>query len=602
MNIRALVFFFAMFFSVVLYAQQLVPLQGNAALEFLQAQKRMAYALTDTLEIPLQDDFSKGSVFPDTSLWCDSLAFVNSDYPVDPPTIGVVTLDGVNRGGRPYDNSNPNTYGVADYLTSRPINLAYAPQDSVYLSFFYQAEGLGNFPDPPDSLVLELLNATSGAWSHVWSVQGMRMAPFKQVMVAIKDTAYLKKGFRFRFKNYATLSGNVDHWNIDYVRLGKGRTKKDTILFQEVAFIDHPRSFLKNYESMPWSHYLADPSPQMRDSISFRLRNNDIAIKNISYAYEVKDGQGTSVFTHPFASYTDMPSYGIFTKKTDVQPSVFSYADPDSATFTIKHWITPDQGYNDTVVFRQNFHNYYAYDDGTAEAGYGVNSYNSTTAMRFFIGKEDTVRGVHMYFNRIYNNVGGRKFRLVIWKELSPEQILYTGPEVNPKYIDSLNGFYNYAIDTPLVVSGTIYVGWRQLTGEILNVGFDRNIDHMNDMYYNITGNPGNWQPMQFTGSLMVRPVFGKKVAEGPVGITEVSLNDSSMDVFPNPSSGPVRMLVCGYVPASVLVFGTQGSVMEFLPDSDGLFHTDALAPGFYVAAAKDRNGSIHRKKIIISR
>ena len=52
------------------------------------------------------------------------------------------------------------------------------------------------------------------------------------------DPHFLKKGFQFRFINYASLSpdlsdpsmvGNCDIWNIDYVLLDKNRNGADTI-------------------------------------------------------------------------------------------------------------------------------------------------------------------------------------------------------------------------------------------------------------------------------------------------------------------------------------------------------------------------------------
>ena len=43
-----------------------------------------------------------------------------------------------------------NAYGIADHLTSVPIDLEYLPSDSIYLSFYYQNIGLSG-----DDLVQE---------------------------------------------------------------------------------------------------------------------------------------------------------------------------------------------------------------------------------------------------------------------------------------------------------------------------------------------------------------------------------------------------------------------------------------------------------------
>ena len=55
------------------------------------------------------------------------------------------------------------------------------------------------------------------------------LQPFRQVMIPITDERFLTSGFRFRFRNRASLSrnndypdmrSNVDYWHVDYVRLG----------------------------------------------------------------------------------------------------------------------------------------------------------------------------------------------------------------------------------------------------------------------------------------------------------------------------------------------------------------------------------------------
>lgn len=61
---------------------------------------------------------------------------------------------------------------------------------------------------------------------------------FKQVFILVPYSfvlKYLYNGFQFRFKNYASLTGNNDHWHIDYVRLDKNRSVTDTSI-SDIAF------------------------------------------------------------------------------------------------------------------------------------------------------------------------------------------------------------------------------------------------------------------------------------------------------------------------------------------------------------------------------
>ena len=165
-------------------------------------------------------------------LWEDDDAFVNGTYPVDPPTIGVATLEGLGRDGYPY-NFSPTANGIADHLTSVPINMGgFASADSVYLSFFYQPQGLSgdNIVQTSDSLRLEFYDVLNDEWKQRWSVGYTALQPFQQVMIPIIELEYLQNDFQFRFSNFGSLAGALDHWHIDYVRLAEQRTFDDTIL------------------------------------------------------------------------------------------------------------------------------------------------------------------------------------------------------------------------------------------------------------------------------------------------------------------------------------------------------------------------------------
>ena len=57
------------------------------------------------------------------------------------------------------------------------------------------------------------------------------------------------------------------------------------------------------------------------------------------------------------------------------------------------------------MVYYQTFKNYFAFDDGTAEAGYGINGLGSRNAMfayRFRSFIEDTLRAINICFNDSY--------------------------------------------------------------------------------------------------------------------------------------------------------------------------------------------------------
>ncbi|MBT8196544.1 MAG: hypothetical protein KJO64_08945, partial [Bacteroidia bacterium] len=86
-------------FALLLYSTQIaaqeniIPLKNNAVLN--TASKSIAHstqkisAFTDTLVLPLVDDFSFESIYPNQAIWCDSNVYINSDFPIDPISIGV---------------------------------------------------------------------------------------------------------------------------------------------------------------------------------------------------------------------------------------------------------------------------------------------------------------------------------------------------------------------------------------------------------------------------------------------------------------------------------------------------------------------------------
>ena len=259
-----------------LQAQEVISvLETNPLLQTKQKQMpkmRTASAIT----LPFLDDFSYSSYFPNNLLWEDSAVFINRSYPINPVTIGVATFDGLDANGMAYDISASTQAARADSLTSRVIDLSVV--DSAYLLFYYQAEGLGDNPQPEDSLVLEFSIGVDTIgfpiWKHIWSVAGQTTQEFQRVEVNIKGTNYLHASFRFRFRNYATLSGNYDHWHIDYVKVDTYSAGQIPEL-NDVSFVYENPQLLMRYREMPWVQYKENTAGELRDTLDIVLRNNN---------------------------------------------------------------------------------------------------------------------------------------------------------------------------------------------------------------------------------------------------------------------------------------------------------------------------------------
>ena len=306
--------------------------------------------------------------------------------------------------------------------------------------------------------------------------------------------------------------GNCDHWNIDYVYLDKNRELTDTT-YADVAFRTSIRSLLKNHEAMPWNQFREIQLQEMGSFIPIYYRNNDIIVRNVTRNFQIWDVK-LNTLVHSFtAGATNIdPQTNI-----DYEASLiytFKSADPDSAIFKIVCTLKTDDfdpKQNDTVVYYQVFRNYFAFDDGSAEMGYGINGLGSRNAMvacRFKSYIPDTLRSVQICFNNSYRDANKRSFDLIVWDDNNgvPGNILYRGEELMVEKASLINGFYSYGIAEGVPVNGIFYVGWKQRSETYLNAGLDVNTAQNGKQFYWLNG---DWVQSQVYGSIMIRPVVG---------------------------------------------------------------------------------------------
>jgi len=78
---------------------------------------------------------------------------------------------------------------------------------------------------------------------------------------------------------------------------------------------------------------------------------------------------------------------------------------------------SPGSELGDTITGYQNLFNYFAYDDGTPDASYGLTPAGSMLAYRFNLNKPDTLRAIQMYFNNVLNHANEQYFFLCVWND-----------------------------------------------------------------------------------------------------------------------------------------------------------------------------------------
>lgn len=536
-------------------------------------------------------------------LWADDDAYVNANFPEDPPTIGVATLDGMDRTGWPYRPDAPNMQGLADHLTSVPIELQFPPGDSIYLSFF--CEPIGKSGDTQvhaaDSLRLEFYAPDEDRWYLVWSREQAEPIAFDQVMVPVKDDRYLKSGFRMRFSNKATLGGAIDQWHIDYVRLGRNRTYTDTVL-QDVAFVYPEASLLQSYTSVPYAKFINAPESYMAQSVTLTQKNLDTEDKFITWGYRsTEEGGATMSCNGPGSNIADN-AQSTFTSVHPVLSGSCNYVYPTTATgadfYRNAFWTnaTPDaNAYNDSMIFVQELSNYYSYDDGSAEAGYSLTDGGAKQAMRFDTQGSDSLRAVRLYFDPIFtyngvvNDPTEGSFLLTVWSSLDPENIVFQNVSFSsPQYnLWGPDKFVEYPLDSTIAVSGTFYVGWVQTNDTKMYLGLDRNRDNHDKMFYYING---QWYPTSYAGSWMIRPVMVAE--EDPfVRVPEVA-TPSLLSLVPNPAGDAFRLRAeeAAGIAQVELLDALGRTVKQWRYDATPMSVQD-VAPGLYIVRAAGRDG-----------
>lgn len=575
--------------------------------------------LPDTIKF-MSDEFVQDSsvVFfvklkDKNAYWLDENVYRNYTLPINPWTLGVASFDGLDANGYPY-NINTSIRGYGDYLTSKPINLSTLKvKDSVYFSFLYQPKGLGDAPEnitvgtsnQHDSLSLQFYNPTYNRWFTVWSktvsddpvLFDKQSKEFQKVHFCLNDSTYFKSNFQFRFVNYGDLSGSLDHFHLDYVKFRKNSGYQDTI-FKDFAFVYPLGSMIKGYTAVPWEHFNLSDNKYLNDSLLISIRNgSNIPENNQDGELKVLDTNnnllqkftlsgvelsGNVVNYAPFTSYF---TYHNFSK-------VNSFVDNSSnskATFKIIANVSApflNVPENDTSYTEQVFEDYYAYDDGSAEGAYGLKSAQARLAYKFKPFVSDSLLGVHIHFVPSVKDKTQKQFAIVVWDDNDgvPGKVIYEDDDFSlrePKYQDVKNYFTTYYLKDfqRLSITGTFYIGIRQIESDPLNIGFDKNINSQQSTFFSADGN--NWSKSRLPGSLMLRPIFStelNKTVSLPTEADEIN----RILLFPNPTADIVTISLNNVDFYGAVLLDINGVVVNKIDLNERKIDMTNLSSGVY--------------------
>ncbi|MFM7566750.1 MAG: T9SS type A sorting domain-containing protein [Flavobacteriales bacterium] len=531
----------------------------------------------------------------DTSkLWIDRKAYHNFTFADNPRTLGVATFDGLDENGYPYQfGSNITNYG--DFLTTKPLDLSpYTLADSLYVSFLYQPEGLGDVPEIGDSLILEFYAPELDQWFHIWSISGSPNHPFKSVHIPVTQAYFMKKGFRMRFKNFGALSGSLDHFHIDYVHLRPLSDQGDT-LFKDFAFSYPLHTLLKTYTHVPWDHYRASVDNKMSDGLQVKVHNGSNAAENYQNGQVAVSQNGTPEGTFSllgftlaegninynpntlYTSYHDLSNGYEFNRNLTGNYQEFDIKGSVSAQF-------PNINSNDSCRFIQGFYNYYSYDDGSAEAAFGPTGAQSMLAIHFDAYEPDSLLGLYLHFVPSVIDVSNKLFYVTVWEDNNgvPGNVLYEDDAFSPRqptYANGRNNFnaYYFNGNIKVAVGSSFFIGWRQVDPVRYNVGLDRNINHSDQIFYSVDFG-GTWETPPFTGSPMVRPIFSTAL-DGVLSATPKAMEKYTL--YPNPTAGKMNIISPFSDEQGYAVYTMQGELVMTIHGNQGDFSW--IANGYYL-------------------
>lgn len=598
-----------------LSAQELlVPISNNPFL-FQYQNKHISAARQQPLELPFADDFNQLSFYPNSLKWTDRDVFVNNNFPVLPPSIGVATFDALDESGKPY-SEDQRSFGAADHLTSQPINLSGVTlADQVYLSFYWQAGGLGEKPEVNrDYFVIEFLS-NGIEWEEVLRIEAPNhVNDFEQVFIQV-DESFLHGQFQFRFVAYGNLAGSVDSWNVDYVLLDKNRNPEFESSVSDVAYVKGNGKFFKSYYQMPFRHFNQE---MLKDTFSVRVKNNFLNTVDIVDNYTVtnlSDGQVIKAYNGPSTDIVSLQDVDYFYPEFDLGNVVPA---SDTTIIEVKYYFessaenaSPDfVRANNKMVEQIVFGNTFAYDDGTAERAYRMVNYDyGKVAVKFDVSTRDTLRAVKIYFPDFPNMTSSSKdpfFNIAIYSSLDTltgedDEVIYRETLVQKSdfYIpenEVFNGFayykfkpdFNEGLDY-IIVEDEFYVAIEYEKNNDVDLGFDLNNPSQEYMYYNIGE---GWYNTQYEGAIMINAIMGGEIDDFPTSIRSQSV--PLVKVYPNPTIDQLYIEAGNNGMYGYKIFNIAGTLVKSEVSSNRpSIDVSGLQPGIFILIIEDGDNQL---------
>ncbi len=511
--------------------------------------------LLTAINLPFFDDFSVEGKRPDTTKWLYvspglDMPTITLGKSIHPLGKGAATFD----GSTYYNDLYAFTFlnGQQDILETRLIDLSsFSSTNNLALLFFLEPGGNADPPENTDTFYVDFWDSNTGGYVQVAAISGdsipqNRFSPF---LVPIQQNGYFNDSFQVRFTSYGSLNGEKDVWHLDYVRIEENLTLSDTVVYDQ-GLVNAVIPPFDGFSAIPWFMTAGIGNWWGGKMEQVNLSNTPVtgSFTGLLTSPEPLNGQvllgtisQTSATIFSAGNQWREDSIPPFTSQIFSAPALvqIKYSNSFPGTqFSIE---------NDGLILEYPCDSILAYDDGEADVAYGLNS-NRAFAQRFTLPNtlHDTLSAVWIKFipSVHYNSSSGAStptealsFKLGIWNEASGTPDTLMAIALAGMLIDygaTVNAFVRYSLSSPIEVPSVFYVGIWQNDAIPVAVGFDKNLNHQNEVFYQNT--TLNWVNTSYQGTLMFRPEFESARVPG-VGIDKMIPQTPSLNLFPNPSN-----------------------------------------------------------------
>lgn len=555
----------------------------------IQRGARTKALQVDTTALPFWDDFSTSTISPSIEKWniADGV-YVNGNWAENPPSLNVVSFDGLDANGTPYQSES--TSRLLDVLESQAINLSQTPAgEEIIFSFYYQRTGYGEKPEAKDSLRV-LMKNIDGEWVRdddlvLTGISSREIEPFQKVSFTIDNPALLHEGFQFKFENYGNPTGAFDVWHVDYIRVDSyDLNNPDWESINDHAISRKPLSLFKRYTNIPFDQFFSYPDSIFTDP-SFSLYSLFSGQQNPDFILTLTDTISKNIlFNEPQSSnqlilfgIDDVNNYSV----TGLNMGYLSGLE-DLDSLLIKAELAfdseNDQEYriNDTSIFLVEIHETLSYDDGTVESAGGLNQSGGEIAIQYTIPTEDTLTHVDIYFPQFLPEPTTKTLDLIIYSDLSGEQgSVLRRNEIFMSSGDAINRFTRYELSRPVVLpQGDFFISLRQRTNDYIPYGLDKNTNNWDRIFFKPDETWIQNTPEQVSGSFMIRAIF----ADNEYEVLDADITTSSIKLYPNPANQ--YLTIDGRVDSYEIIDLSGQSLSR---GSENQIHTGDLKSGIYL-------------------